>query len=224
MNNTQSLNKIKDIFYSVSMGNKMVNEFGFGPTYNLNTAVQRKYPLVWVEPATSAASRSGNTGQGRIQVFNYSFNIYVLDRIMKGEDNYDEILSNCQFILQSLIVSLDQHPYYTDMGINTEGDIRWDPVFEVEDDNVNGWMATITLRVPNRLTPCSTPQIPILSWTSSLGQNSVEYRLIGPQGPTGPQGPAGTGSVTSEYFNLDGGSPFNNYPVRTFRIDFGGVN
>jgi len=198
--NTQGMNQIKDIFYSLAMGNLMVNDFGFGPTYNITTGKQNKYPLMWVEPSSGGAVRT-DIGQSRISVFNYSFNIFVVDRIEKGDSNFDELLNDCQFILQSTITMLDKHPMYTDLGINTEGNILWQPVFEVEDDNVNGWMAQITLRVPNRFTPCNIPMIPILSYTASLGNNSVQYRLIGdpgPQGPIGPMGPEGPQGVKGE--------------------------
>ncbi len=188
--NTQSLNQIKDIFYSLAMGNKLVNDFGFGPTWNINSN-QRKYPLVWAEPSQTRAVKS-DIGQGRINYFVYSFNIYVMDRISKGDDNYDEILSDCQLVLQSFVAQMDQHQYWTDMGLNVEGDVSWQPVFEIEDDNLNGWMATLSLKVPNRLTPCNTPQVPVLSWTASLQNATYEVRLIGPQGATGPTGAAAT--------------------------------
>ena len=205
-NNTPSLNMIKDIFYSLAMSNKMVNDFGFGPTYNITAGTQHRYPLVWVEPAQSQAQRQ-DIGQGRIKVFTHSFNIYAMDRIQKGDANFNELLSDCQFILESMITQMDQHQYYTEMGINTDGNITWEPVLEVEDDNLNGWMCSITLKVPNRLTPCTIPQIPILSFTTSQGPNTVEYRLIGPAGPQGPEGHMGPQGVKGETGNTGATGP-----------------
>lgn len=182
-----TLNRIKDIFFSLAIGNQMVNDFGFGPTYNINAAVERKYPLIWVEPSNSALTRSGNVGQSRFQVFLYTYNIYCVDRIIKGDENYDDVLSDCQFILQSMLTELDQHPYYTYLKLNTEGDVQLRPVYEVEDANTNGWVATLTLRIFNTLTPCSIPQIPILNYPGG-STSSASYRLQGPQGVQGPQG------------------------------------
>ena len=188
-NNTPSLNVLKDIFYSLAMNNRLVNDFDFGATWNINSN-QRKYPLVFVEPSQTSAIKS-DIGQGRIQMYIYSFNIYVMDRITKGDANYDEILSDCQLILQSFVAQMDQHQSWTDYGFNIDGNVTWQPVFEVEDDNLNGWMANISIRVPNRLTPCNTPQITPLSWTYSLNESTYQVRLIGPQGATGATGANG---------------------------------
>jgi hypothetical protein len=127
----------------------------------------------------------------------HTFNVYSLDRIAKGDGNFNELLNDCWFILQTFITQIDQHPYYTDLGMMLDGDINLQPVFEVQDDNVNGWMATITIKTPNKYTPCNTPQIPILGWTTSYANGTNQLRLVGPQGSTGPAATIQVGSVST---------------------------
>ncbi len=233
--NTPSINRLKDLFYSLSVGNLMIHDFGFGPTYNIDTTT-KKFPLMWVEPDVNQAI----VDDRRIQVFTHTFNIYVMDKIKRGDENFDEIISDCSYIIQQIITMLGKHPIYTELNIAIDNDVTWQPVFEVGDVNCNGYMATITLRLPNRFSPCNIPQQPILSYTSSLDSNYIEYRLVGPQGPQGTQGPAGDGSGGSgatgpqgpqgpkgdtsntDYFNIDGGSASTNFEFKVFKIDFGG--
>lgn len=197
MNNTLALTKIIDIFYSLAMGNKMVNDYFFGTSYNINSANERRYPLIAIEPTNSTVTSSSNNGGSRMNVYLHTFNVYSLDRIAKGDGNFNELLNDCQFILQTFITQIDQHPYYTDLGMMFDGDINLQPVFEVEDDNVNGWMATITIKTPNKYTPCNTPQIPILSWTTSYANGTNQLRLVGPPGSTGPAATIQVGSVST---------------------------
>lgn len=238
--NTPSINKLKDLFYSLSVGNLMLHDFGFGPTYNIDTTT-KKFPLMWVEPDVNQAVNQDN----RIQVFTHTFNIYVMDKIKMGDENFDELLSDCSYIIQQIITMLYKHPIYKELDIAIEGSVNWYPVFEVEDSNLNGYKAEITLRVPNRFTVCNIPQQPILSYTASLNGNTVSYRLMGPQGAQGPagsgEGGGGTGATGSQgpqgaqgaqgpqgaesntnYFNIDGGTASTNFDFKVFRIDFGG--
>lgn len=193
-NNTTSVNKIVSIFRDLSLRNKMVNDFGYGPTYNIGASTPMKFPYIWVEHSGAQVTKSVNGYKENI----YSFNVYCLDVIDKGDSNYNEIISDTKFILDSLISELSQHKYYIDMNISLYQDITMEAMYEVTDDNVNGWMATISLKVPVRYTPCNLPIEPISGYTTELNSSITEYRLVGatgPQGPTGPTGPAG-GSYT----------------------------
>lgn len=152
---TKSVNELVNIFKILANANAMVNDFGFGPGYNLNTN-ERQYPIVWIEPNQFGAIRD-RPGQGNFQVFNMGFNIYVVDRMMKGDTNFDDILSDTNFIMQTLITDIDQSEQFTNLGINTIGNISWYPIFEGGNDNYVGYKATIVLAIPNTLTPCTTP-------------------------------------------------------------------
>jgi len=85
------------------------------------------------------------------------------------------------------------------MNISLVGDVTLDPAIEAYDDNVNGWLAQFTLKVPVRYGFCETPIEAISGWTSSLTPEITQYRLIGSQGPQGPIGPQGEIGATGSF-------------------------
>ncbi|NBP66300.1 MAG: hypothetical protein EBU66_16820 [Bacteroidetes bacterium] len=91
-----------------------------------------------------------------------------MDKINMGDSNYDEIISNTHYILETLIAEISQHKYYVDLNLSLDGDISMEPVVEGTDDNVNGWQAEISLKVPIRYTYCNSPIQPITDYTTIL--------------------------------------------------------
>ena len=188
-NNTVTLNKILSIFRDLSIRHEMINDFGFGDTADIGASRPMLFPYMWVE-STQGRVVQGNTAN-RYQELYYSFNIYLMDKIQKGDDNFEDTLSDTNYILSTIVREMSQHPFYVDLNISLVGDITLDPATEVYDDNVNGWIANFTLKVPVRYGFCETPIIPISGWTSSLTPEITQYRLIGQQGPQGLQGATG---------------------------------
>jgi hypothetical protein len=43
-----------------------------------------------------------------------------MDRIQKDETNYQEILSDTKFILDTIMTELDQHPLFVQLGLSFE--------------------------------------------------------------------------------------------------------
>ena len=194
-NNTLSVNSIISIFRDLSIRSEMVNDFGYGPTYNIGASQPMKFPYIWVEQGQAQVLKSLNGYKENI----YTFQVYCMDKINKGDDNYDEIISDTKFILDSIISDMSQHQYYVDFNLSLYQDIVMDVVTEATDDNVNGWVATISLKNPVRYTPCNVPIEPISGYTTTLNSSITQYRLIGatgPQGATGPTGPTGPQGVT----------------------------
>ena len=187
MNNSFSVNQIISIFRDLSIRHEMVNDFGYGPTYNIGASQPMKFPYIWVEQGQAQVLKSSNGYKENI----YTFQVYCMDKINKGDDNYDEIISDTKFILDSIISDMSQHQYYVDFNISLYLDIVMDVVTEATDDNVNGWVANISLKNPVRYTPCNVPIEPISGYTTTLNASITQYRLIGATGPQGPTGPAG---------------------------------
>jgi len=178
-NNTVTINKIIAMFKDLSIRHDMINDFGYGNTYDIGASRTMLFPYLWLEPTTTRILM-GQTNAYRVMV--YGFNIYLMDKVEKGDGNYQDTLSDTNFILNTVLTELSQHQYYIDMNVSMDGDISADPVVFSTDDYVNGWMATISLKVPLRYTPCNTPIQPIAGWTSSLtsGSQSIsQYILIG---------------------------------------------
>lgn len=188
--NTSSINKILSIFRDMSIRHKMINDFFVGEPSDVSASRPLKFPYLWVDYGKSIIS--GSIGSAA-QTITYEFKIAVMDKIKKGDSNYEDTLSDTQYILSTIVSEMVQHVYYVDMNIKLDGDIVMEPAIEATDDNSNGWIATFKMKVPMRYTPCNSPIQPIAGWTSSLSNNTFEYRLVGPQGPQGFQGNDGTG-------------------------------
>jgi len=186
---TITINKVISIFRDLSLRHEMINDFGFGQTSDIVASRPMLFPYLWIEP-TQTRITQGNSAN-KYQEILYSFNIYVMDKIQKGDDNWEDTLSDTNYILTTIVREMSQHPYYVDMNISLYGDIIYDPAIEAYDDNVNGWLAQFTLKIPLRYGFCETPIIPISGWTSSLTPEITQYRLIGATGPQGPQGDFG---------------------------------
>ena len=185
--NTPSLQKIISIFKDLSLRHEMVADWGYGPTYNIGASRQMKFPYIWVENSQSETLKSANGYKENL----YTFTVYCLDKINKGDDNYDQIISDTHYILDTIIQEIAQHKYYVDMNLSIDGNIIFQPVVEATDDNTNGWQADITLKSPVRYTYCNSPIEPITGYETILTNSIAEYRIVGAQGPTGPQGPTG---------------------------------
>jgi len=192
--NTPSLNKLIELVQLVSQNHKMVADFRFGPLWNRNALRDLKTPYVWLEEKTSRIVM----GNGSHKTGEYTFTLYCMDRIQKDESNYDEILSDTKFILDTIMTELDQHPLFVDLGISfpVDSTISYEPVYEETDTNSNGHSCEFTLRFPIRYTPCNVPINPLGTYTYSLNNNVYNYSIMGATGPQGPQGQRGYDGVT----------------------------
>lgn len=153
-NITYSINKQVELFRDISLRHRMINDFGYGPTYNIGASRQMKFPYIWVEQGDSRTEKSDN-GMRSIE---YSYTIFCMDKIDMGDKlNYDEIISDTHYILDTIIQEIMMDPFYTRNGISLVNDIIMTPVLEATDDNVNGWSCDLSLRIPIRYTTCNSP-------------------------------------------------------------------
>lgn len=195
--NTPSLNKLVEIIGLVSRNHRMVKDFRFGPLWDMNALKDLQTPYIWCEEAQSriAIANSGG-GPGVHKTGLYTFRLYCMDRIQKDQSNYNEILSDTKFILDTIMTEIDQHPLFIQLGLSIDaGDIVFEPVYEETDVNANGHSVEFTLRFPIRYSPCNVPIDPLAGYTYSLNNNVFNYSVVGVPGPTGPQGITGPTGV-----------------------------
>ena len=195
--NTPSLNKLVEIIGLVSRNHRMVRDFRFGPLWDMNALKDLQTPYIWCEEAQSriAIANSGG-GPGVHKTGLYTFRLYCMDRIQKDQSNYNEILSDTKFILDTIMTNIDQHPLFIELGLSIDaGDIVFEPVYEETDVNANGHSVEFTLRFPIRYSPCNVPIDPLAGYTYSLDNNVFNYSVVGVPGPTGPQGITGPTGV-----------------------------
>jgi len=186
---TLAYSKLIAIFRDISARNKNLNDFGFGQTSEVGASRPMLFPFLWVEPSQTRSVRV----EGGYLTDIISFNFYLMDKIKQGESNWEDILSDTKYTLDTIITEITQHRYYRELDISLANDIVMQPFIEQFDDNTNGWVAGIDFKMPVRYTVCNSPIEPITGYTVSLNSNIAEYRLVGSQGFQGIQGWQGSG-------------------------------
>ena len=188
-NNTPQLGMIISIFRDLALRHKMINDFIVGERFDIGASNPLKFPYLWLSYDQSVISGAINSNA---QTITYVMQVAVMDKIKKGDSNYDNILSDTHYILSTIISEMVQHQYYANLNIKLDGDIIFNAAQEFSDDNSNGWIATFRLKVPMRYTYCNSPIEPITGYQTSYENGIATYRLQGAQGPQGIQGSAGT--------------------------------
>lgn len=153
------LNKLISLIQEVCLNHKMVKDFGFGPLYNMNALRSLQPCYVWCEEGQSRITM----GNGSHKTGLTTFKLYCMDRIQKDESNYQQILSDTKFILDTIMADLDQHPLFVDLRISFDSsiDVTYERIYEETDMNDNGHSCEFTWRYPIRYTPCNVPINPI---------------------------------------------------------------
>jgi hypothetical protein len=190
---TISINRLIEMFNDIANRHMMINAFSYGPLSDINTEGELKMPYLHIENTSSTLSRG--TGIDYREVY-YNFDVYVMDRINKGDSNYQDTTSDTLYILHTIISEIDQHPYYVAAGLKLIDDVTTESVFEATDENVNGHRATLRFKQGFRFTPCTVPIDEIPGWTFSLNGSISTSPVSGGTGPQGPQGPQGFQGAT----------------------------
>ena len=155
--NNLTLNRFEEMFRSIADKHEMINDYGFGPSYNIGNDRAIKYPFLWIEPVNSTVLNGGLGSGTSFTTQTYQFNLICMDKINKGDDNYNQTSSDTDYILKTVIAYLDTEQIYIDYELHIDGDITIEPVYEQTEDNANGWEATMTFRSPMLSTPCNSP-------------------------------------------------------------------
>jgi hypothetical protein len=196
----------------------MINDFGNGPTYNIGAADELKFPYLWVENGDINTVFSANGMREK----RLTFNLYLMDKINKGDDNFDEIISDTEFILSGIIQEFSQLPFYVQNKLSLFQDINLTPVVEATDDNVNGWQATISLKIPIPYTYCEMPirpfVTPVIPQPCPFEPILIENNL-GCQFLNITEYPSGGVSILPQIQIFDGVTSLGNYDI-TNRINF----
>jgi hypothetical protein len=142
------LEKLIEIIQQTVESNLMVKDFGYGETSDI---MNLQTPYVWVLPATV------DFVAPYFQEVIYSLDIFCMDRLNKGDNNWLEATSDTLYILQTIIGQIAKSREFIQMGIKIDGDIVAEPVIESTDDNCNGHKITLRLKTMNRVNPCNSP-------------------------------------------------------------------
>lgn len=145
-NKTITLNNITDILKNIARDHIMIKDYGYGDLgsgkFNL------KMPYLWIQPLSQSTINDNNTQQAV-----YSIDIFVCDRITKGDDNSEEIISDTNFILNWILSYFKTSKEIKNMGIKiTNNDLE---IFTSKtDNNLNGWVVNVKFRIPINYSAC----------------------------------------------------------------------
>lgn len=158
--NNNTYNQLINYFQDIVSRCSMFPSFNFGPIWDFNaTNGSVTFPSIWIEPTDTKII---NSIQG-VRVHKYVFYIYALDRIDKGDDNYQQILSDMDALLKFIIAEIREGEFarVNYMIIDTQADIEMKVLLEYTDEYTNGWRCKLTLRIPDIYTPCNIPIHPV---------------------------------------------------------------
>ena len=149
--NIISLNQIINLFQSFSERNYFIKDFGYGPTSDIGTSRQMKFPYMWL----SLDQNSTIVIQNKTAIPQYGITVLFMDKmnIQKNyldingvnSDNSQEVLSDMLQLLQDLITEMEVE--WGNYGLRIEGDINCFPAVDETTDKVNGWVGQFILRV-----------------------------------------------------------------------------
>lgn len=151
-----TLNKIIELFKDLSNRHQMVAHFGYGPTNQIDN-ITPQYPLVWLDTPSSTVVLTERTLTG-----SYNLSLFCLDRVDKDQINFQDILSDTDFILNTMLTSFGFSSLYRDNfvkieeGTATKTIITYDETINNK-DNVAGWQMDFTIRFPIPLNECVIP-------------------------------------------------------------------
>lgn len=143
---TITLNNILDIFKNIAKQHIMINDYGYGP--HPNAAHNLNMPYMWVNTISASMDVENNLTS------TYTIDCMIMDRVDKGDGNFQETTSDTNFILNTVIAEFKHQKNIIDRLIIIEGPISIDLITESTDNNVNGWLASFQIKVPIRYNPC----------------------------------------------------------------------
>ena len=173
------------MFKDFSIRQQNIMDFGFGTTNKIANDKQIKYPLMWV-----FLSKCNYTDNGLSEIFH--FEISFFDRVMENNNNYQDVLSDQQYIYRQFVGEIKQHQYWNDMCLSLASfSISSDATYLTGDDNVNGFTLNIDIKMPIDVSWSNSPITPLTSYEIPVTNGINDYRLIGATGPQGLQGEQG---------------------------------
>lgn len=144
-----TLNTIIDAFDTFCSDHLQINTFYSDQTWNFQTA-NNIYPAVILIPSPSSIADG---------MITYVFTLFVIDRLNKDRSNLNDVLSDTSLIMADIVSEFNDNYDTYDFQLS-EGDVGMEPLFEVFDDVVAGWVSS-SLSIETRFSrnDCIIPKI-----------------------------------------------------------------
>lgn len=174
MNNTLSYKQIISIFRDLSIRHKMIRAFSFGSVADIKKDVD--FPLLHIEPISTGLVF--NEAQRNYSLIQYTFQIYVFERISRSNEDFLDVLSSTSYIINTLLIDVINHKMYRELSMQMNTDVNIDTVTHKLIHDCNGHTAEITINVPNTYT-CDLPIEPITQWQTEYKNTINNYLNLG---------------------------------------------
>jgi hypothetical protein len=177
--NIISYNQLIQMFEDFATAHLQLNDFGVGPTSEIGTSRQMRFPYMWI---THRAPSNINI-QNKTQIPDMVLTFIIVDQINNQEnyldvngidsDNQQEILSDAFQILQDLVNYISTQMGQFGVQI-VDGTLSPEAIFDETTDAVTGWVTDITLRLKH--SNCVTPVGDIVFTVP--GQSNISFRYL----------------------------------------------
>jgi len=141
-----SLNGIVKGLSDIATPHLQIRSFGFGDLHEFGTSGTTEYVAMWVDPQPVVKTRSFTK---------YRMTVYLFDRVLKGEANETEVLSDLIRIAEDVIAEI-KHPswtWYAELGQEVQ--------IEYDTERMGDWLGASWFNIEFRLqNPDNRCQIP----------------------------------------------------------------
>jgi len=139
-----TLNQIFQLIETEATAHQQIKQYGQGDVWEINPK-ELDYVVLWaIEEGASVSERT----------LTYSIRLLCMDRVLPGEENEEEVLSD------TLLILLDFVAYFRQLhstGINLQTSVSFEPFTERFDDKVTGHSCVLSLTQPYNYNKCQIP-------------------------------------------------------------------
>lgn len=134
-----SLNQIIKAGNNFANAHGQVSFFGAGQIQDFATSGTTTYPVMWMDVEPS------NQSDG---VVNTIVRVYFMDRLLKGQGNLMEVLSDMQQVALDLVAHFKSPTYFPQStSFLDSSSITYTPIYEAfQDDEIAGWYFDIVIK------------------------------------------------------------------------------
>ena len=153
--NNKTYNNVIDTLKNLGEEHQQISTTTTGDIFDIDLEKNTKYPLMHINPVSVTTRRTELV---------YNFQIFIMDMVKNDDSNeqevYSEILSICINVISimsnskwqsQLTLDIDAPVYFA------EGDFTLEPFTERFDNNVTGWVFSISVEAENDFQTCTIP-------------------------------------------------------------------
>lgn len=139
-----TLNQIFQLIETEANAHQQIKQYGQGDVWEISPK-ELDYLVLWaIEEGASVSERT----------LTYNIRLLAMDRVLPGEENEEEVLSD------TLLILLDFVAYFRQLhteDVNIQTSVSFEPFTERFDDKVTGHSCVLSLTQPYNYNKCQIP-------------------------------------------------------------------